>query len=92
MVKIVLEHRTKDIECTRQLVDIAKEIRNAASKHPGFIFGETMVDTDDPCHVIVNSTWKHEEDWKSFDSSDTRNLLRSKIENFLAEPYTPITL
>ena len=92
MVKIVLEHRTKNIECTRQLVETAKEIRIAASERPGFIFGETMVDADDPCHVIVNSTWKQEDDWKAFDSSFARNLLRNKIEGYLAEPYTPVTL
>lgn len=92
MVKIILEHRTRDVESTRQLVDLSKEIRAAASKHPGFIMGETMVDTDDPCHVIVNTTWKQEADWKDFDSSRTRNLLRRKIEGYLAAPYTPITL
>lgn len=92
MVKVILEHRTKNVECTRKLVEKAKQIRTAASKQPGFIFGETMVDTDDPCHVIVNSTWKQEEDWKAFDSSNTRNALRLEIEKYLAEQYTPVTL
>jgi heme-degrading monooxygenase HmoA len=92
MVKVVLEHRAKNLECARRLVEVIKGIRAVASQQPGFIVGETMVDVDDPCHVIVNTTWKTEEDWKAWDWSKTRNEMREELLQQLAEPYTAVTL
>ena len=92
MVRVVLEHRAKNVEDAKRLVEVIKRIRAVASKQPGFVVGETMVNIDDPCHVIVNTTWQTEEDWKAWDESKTRNEMREKLIELLAEPYTAVTL
>ncbi len=92
MVRVALEHRAKNVECARRMIEVIKGIRAVACKQPGFIAGETMVDFDDPCHIIVNTTWQTEENWKAWDESKTRNKMREKLIELLAEPCTTATL
>ncbi len=92
MVRVVIEHRAKDKEHMRHLVEAIKETRDEASKQPGFIKGETLLDTDDSCHVIVISSWKSKDDWQNWDRSETRQNLKKNIEKNLEIPYTVITL
>jgi heme-degrading monooxygenase HmoA len=92
MVKVVLEHRTKSRENTKNLVKLIKKIRLQAKLQPGFITGETLVDTEDPCHVIVISTWKTQEDWKAWDNSPIRGESRPAIEDLLVEPFNAVVL
>jgi heme-degrading monooxygenase HmoA len=92
MVKVVLEHRTKSRENTKTLVKLIKHIRAQARQQHGFITGETLVDTEDPCHVIVISTWQTQEDWKAWDASDTRAATRPHIEELLVEPFNAVIL
>ncbi len=92
MVKVVLEHRTKSRENTRKLVKLIKDVRKTASKQNGFVTGETFVDADDPCHVIVISTWKKQEDWKAWDESPARALTRPQIEDLLEVPFNAMIL
>jgi len=92
MVKIVLEHRTKSRENTTKLVDLIKEVRSVARQQPGFITGETFVDAEDPCHVVVISTWKNDQDWKNWDTSTARAATRPRIEELLAVPFNAMIL
>ena len=92
MVKVVLEHRTKSRENTKKLVKLIKNIRLQARQQPGFITGETLVDTEDPCHVIVISTWQSQEDWKAWDNSPIRGESRPEIEDLLVEPFNAVIL
>jgi heme oxygenase (mycobilin-producing) len=88
MVKVVLMHTTKDRESSKALIKLIKDIRVVASKQPGFISGETMVDVDDALSIIVISTWKTAEDWKAWDESPARNKTRPLIEELLVKPFT----
>jgi heme oxygenase (mycobilin-producing) len=92
MVKIVLEHRTKNRENTEKLVKLIQDVRTIAHEQPGFIAGETLVDVEDPCHVIVLSTWKRQEDWKAWDDSPVRAISRPKIEDLLVVPFNAMIL
>jgi heme-degrading monooxygenase HmoA len=92
MVKVVLEHRTRDKEGAQKLIKVIKEVRAEASKRPGFISGETLVDKDDPRHVMVISTWQKAEDWRVWDEDPVRIRMRKRIEELLTEPYTVVTM
>jgi quinol monooxygenase YgiN len=92
MIRVVLEHRTKNEECTSQLIEGIKAVRAEARRHHGFICGDTLVDADDPCHVVVISTWQTKEDWDAWDQSIIRKSMLPLIENNLAEPYTAVTM
>jgi heme-degrading monooxygenase HmoA len=92
MVKVVLEHRTKSRENTKTLVKLIKKIRAQAKMQSGFITGETFVDTEDPCHVVVISTWQRQEDWKAWDTSPVRGQSKPEIEDLLVEPFNAVIL
>jgi len=92
MIRVVIEHRAKDEEHAEYLVEAIKETRDEARKQPGFITGETLVDTEDPRHVLVISTWKSEKEWNKWDKSPIRMILRNQIEKHLEGPYTVVTL
>jgi heme oxygenase (mycobilin-producing) len=88
MIRVVLEHRARNAEDAKKLVEVIRETRAVAKKQPGFIQGETLVDVDDPCHVLVNSTWRNPSDWKAWDESKVRIDMKWMIEELLDEPYT----
>jgi len=85
MVRVVVEHKTKDPE---KLIDIIKELRNEAMKQAGYITGETLVNTEDPSNVLVISTWQKAEDWDAWDKSETRCKITERIKELLVEPYS----
>ncbi len=92
MIRVVLEHRTKDKENTKKLIKGINTIRIEARKHHGFITGDTLVDTVEPCHVVVISSWQTLEDWKSWDQSPIRKSMLPLIEDHLIEAYTENTM
>jgi heme oxygenase (mycobilin-producing) len=92
MIRVVLEHRTKDEENARQLIEGIKAVRAEARKQHGFIMGDTLVDVIDPCHVVVLSSWQTLEDWKAWDESRIRKSMLPLIEDHLVEAYTENTM
>jgi heme-degrading monooxygenase HmoA len=87
MIKVVLWHKTKDLESSKELIKLINKVRTVASKQPGFITGETFVNIDDPCIVIVISTWRTAEDWKAWDESTDRAITRPAIQALLVQPF-----
>jgi heme-degrading monooxygenase HmoA len=87
MVKIALVHRTKDIESSKELIRLINKVRAVARKQPGFILGETLVNVENPCHVLVISTWKTADDWKAWDESAARAATTHDIQALLTEPF-----
>ena len=85
MVRVIVQHRAKDAE---KLIDVIRELRNEAMKQPGYITGETLVNTEDPSNVMVISTWQSAEDWKAWDTSETRVKITKRVNELLVEPYT----
>jgi len=84
-VRVILEHNTTD---TEKLIDIIRQLRNEAMTRPGYITGETLVDTDNPSKVLVISTWNNLDDWNAWDKCDTRVEITKGINSLLVEPYT----
>ena len=71
---------------------LIKKVRFQAKQQHGFITGETLVDVEDPCHVIVISTWQTQDDWKAWDTSALRAETKPQIEELLVEPFSAIIL
>jgi heme-degrading monooxygenase HmoA len=92
VIRVVLEHRARDNESARRLVEVIREIRAEAMKQPGFITGETLVNVDNPCQILVISTWQRPEEWKAWDQSEKRIEMKGEILELLAEPYTVTAL
>jgi len=85
MVRVIIEHKARDAE---RVIDIIRELRNEAMKQPGYITGETLVNTEDTSNVLVISTWQNLEDWEAWDTSETRLKITEPIKQLLVEPYT----
>ena len=87
MVRVIIEHRAKAKDVER-VIDIIRELRDEAIKRQGYITGETLVNTEDASNVLVISTWQNLEDWKAWDTSETRVKITQQIYPLLVEPYT----
>lgn len=85
MVRVIVEHRAKD---TEKLIGVIHELRNVAMKQPGYITGETLVNSEDISNVLVISTWQSIEDWKAWDKSAVRLKITEHVNELLLEPYT----
>jgi heme oxygenase (mycobilin-producing) len=89
MVRVIVEHPTKSKEDAEKLIGVILELRHEAMKQPGYITGETLIDMNDPCSVLVISTWNKPENWEAWDKSESRvELTRQKLLPLLREPYT----
>lgn len=88
MIRVIIEHQLKEAEDLERFIAIIREIRNEAMKRPGFIIGETLVSTDDPCNVLVITTWYSLENWKAWDTAEKRIDLTKAANALLAKPYT----
>ena len=69
-------------------MDALRVLRNDAMKQPGYITGETLVDTEDPCNVLVISTWHTVEQLNAWNRSETFAKATKRIDPLLAEPHT----
>src|SRR4030042_3763988 len=88
MVRVIIEYKAKNVE---KLIDVIREVRTEAMKQRGYIIGETLVSIDDPNYVLVISTWDSLDDWKAWDTSETRLKLKPRINELLIESYTART-
>ena len=88
MVRVIIEHHAKGAKDAERLIDVIRELRNEAMRQPGYMTGETLVNTEDTCNVLVISTWRSVKDWTAWDTSETRVKITQQIHPLLAEPYT----
>jgi len=82
MIRVIIERQMKKDESVSTLL---RELRAAAMHEPGYVTGETMVSTEDESIVVVISTWRSLEDWKAWETSETRARLYQQIEPLLVE-------
>ena len=88
MIRVIIEHQVKDAKDGETVIEAIRELRNEAMKRPGYLTGETLVNTDDDCNILVISTWRSLEDWKEWDTSELRGKITQKINALLVKPYT----
>jgi heme-degrading monooxygenase HmoA len=86
MVRVIIEHQAKSPEDAKKVIAIIHEIRDEIIKHPGYITGETLINTEDECNIIVISTWHYSEHWEEWRKSEACHKLEAKEAPFLAKP------
>ena len=84
MVRIIIERRLKEGKIG-DLVPVLRELRASAIHKPGFIGGETLVDTKDSSKVIVTCNWHSLEQWEAWNTSEARTKLYQQVAPLLAE-------
>ena len=88
MVRVIIEHQAKNPGDAKRVIDIIHEIRDEIIKRPGYITGETLVNTEDECNIIVISTWHYIENWKDWEKSEACQALTAKEVPFLTKPLS----
>ena len=83
MIRVMIERKVKTGE---DLSSLLVELRVAAiTRFPGYIGGETLVNTKDRSHIMVLSTWQSVADWERWANSETRVKMYERIEPLLKE-------
>ncbi len=80
MIKVIIERQVKKGEDISLLL---LELRAAAMRYPGYVTGETLLSTEDSFNTVTISTWETLEDWKTWETSETRAKLYQRAEPFL---------
>ena len=88
MVRVIIEHQAKNPKDAKQVIAIILELRDEAMKRRGYITGETLVNTEDECNIIVISTWHYAENWKEWEKSEACLKLTGKEVPFLVKPLS----
>jgi heme-degrading monooxygenase HmoA len=55
-------------------------------EQPGYIYGETLINYDDPHEVVVISMWQSIENWFKWKESEERQANERQLEKWLEEP------
>lgn len=85
MIRVIIDrHFVQGMD--EELRQAELEARKAATSMPGYISGETLRDTANPQHNVVISTWRSQEDWNAWMTSEERIRILSRIEPLLVEP------
>ena len=86
MIRIMIDRKARVGE---DLSVLLVELRVAAITHfPGYVGGETLVNTEDRSNIVVLSTWRSTDDWERWANSETRTKLYERIEPLLQEKPT----
>jgi heme-degrading monooxygenase HmoA len=78
MIRVLIErHIAETLESAYE--ERARLVLQQAVSTPGFISGETLVDSHDPNHRITLANWRSEADWDRWYHSDTRKDLMAEL-------------
>lgn len=83
MIRVLIERKLKNREHISKLI---RQIRIAAMAQPGYISGETLVNTEDNGTIAVISTWANVESWKKWEVSEQRVAMDREIKPLLEQP------
>lgn len=84
-VKIIIDRKVKK-GLESDFSKLLDELRKKAITAKGYISGETLRASDDPCHYVVISTWHSVDEWKKWEKSPEREQIHAKIDKLLARP------
>lgn len=84
-IKVLITRRFNKAKIINVL-DMLRQMRAGALNQPGYISGETLYGRDDPKKLVVIATWDSEEDWRTWQSNETRRDMEGELDEFLLEP------
>jgi len=86
MIRVVVDHQLKDKKDTEAYIEVMRELTNEAMKQPGYITGETLVNTDDECNILVIATWRSSNHFNDWYTSEIRQKVNGMYPRILTEP------
>ena len=82
MIRAIIERHLKKGEDISQFL---RQLRGAAIHEPGYVSGQTLVNTEDSSDIIVISTWLSLEQWQSWAASEKRLNIYKQVRPLLTE-------
>ncbi len=83
MIRVIIKRQVKE---ARSMVELLRQLRIAALPQPGYVSGETLINTEDKNIITVISTWRTLEDWQKWEASEQRERIIRQVETLLAAP------
>ena len=65
---------------------LLRELRSNATRQPGFISGQSVIDAFSPTRVMTITTWTSMAAWEAWENSPERVSITSRIVGLLQEP------
>lgn len=85
MIKVIIERKAKEGK-EAELLSLLRQVKAAATLHPGYISGETLYSVDDPTLILVIATFSSIEAWKEWERRPERLKVTSEIDRLLEHP------
>ncbi|SIQ08867.1 antibiotic biosynthesis monooxygenase family protein [Marinobacterium stanieri] len=82
MIRVLIERHIAS-ELSEHYDRVARETLQAAMHFPGFISGEALHNSADPNHRVILATYRSENDWLRWASSDERRDMMDQINPML---------
>lgn len=78
MIRVLIErHIAESLEPVYE--ERSRKVLQHAVSAPGFVSGETLVDSDDPNHHFTLANWRSEADWLRWQRSEERKSLMAEL-------------
>lgn len=81
-IKVIL-YRRVPVEKRNELTPLLLELRSLALVQPGYVSGETLMNSDDPEEVLVISSWTDEPSWNRWLENARREEVQRRIDELL---------
>ncbi|MGA6924354.1 MAG: antibiotic biosynthesis monooxygenase [Desulfosarcina sp.] len=85
IAKIIIKRRFVK-ENTPQILSLLNKIRSIAMNQPGYISGETLMQSDFPENMAVVCTWQRMKDWTTWKHSQERKAYEAMLEIYQTRP------
>jgi len=87
LVRVLIERHFKQQHESEGIKTIL-EMRRGATAFDGYVSGETLTDSNDPCTIIIVSTWHSKGHWEAWEASQNHKTLANKIKPWVDKPYS----
>lgn len=78
MIRVLIErHIAESLESAYE--ERSLRVLQHAVGAPGFVSGESLVDSSDPNHRFTLANWRSEADWERWKQSDERKSLMTEL-------------
>ena len=88
-VRVVIRRRFKSGNVS-QASSMLVQARKNAMAHDGYISSESLSGCQDPNEILVLSTWRHLEDWQTYEASQARQDLENQFAEMMEGPSQSI--
>jgi heme-degrading monooxygenase HmoA len=85
LTKVYIKRQIKEGK-DKDFFELLKKLRTKAMHQPGYISGETLINTDNAQVIMVVSSWQSLEDWKSWKDNPARKEIDGLLEEQQAKP------